>query len=97
MIDKLEKQARGGAKLHQKRRRLGVLQAKLEQIRADQKAGRVRLCFGSRKLFGAQFALTQNGYASHAEWKADWQVRRAVLRARQQGRDGRQSIVPGKR
>ncbi len=36
----------------------------------------MRLCFGSRKLFRAQFALTQNGYASHAEWKADWQARR---------------------
>lgn len=76
VIGRLERQAPGSARLHQKRRRLGILHARLDQIRADQKAGRVRLCFGSRKLFRAQFALAQNGYASHAEWKADWQAQR---------------------
>ncbi|MEM5386497.1 transposase [Paraburkholderia phymatum] len=75
-VGKLEKSAPGTSKLHQKRRRLGILQAKLEQIQTDQKTGHVRLCFGSRKLFRAQFALAQNGYTSHAEWKADWQARR---------------------
>ncbi|TCG03736.1 hypothetical protein BZM27_46170 [Paraburkholderia steynii] len=76
VIGRLEKQAPGSARLHQKRRRLGILHARLDQIQADQKAGRVRLCFGSRKLFRALFALAQNGYASHAEWKADWQAQR---------------------
>lgn len=60
------------AKLHQKRRRLHILQTKLDAMQADHKAGSVRLCFGSRKLFRAQFDLQANGYADHAAWKEDW-------------------------
>jgi IS605 OrfB family transposase len=60
------------AKLHQKKRRLHILQTKLDAIQADHKAGKVRLCFGSKKLFNAQFDLPANGYADHAAWKEDW-------------------------
>jgi len=60
------------AKLHQKKRRLHILQAKLDATQADHKAGKVRLCFGSKKLFRAQFDLQANGYADRAEWRADW-------------------------
>ena len=60
------------AKLHQKKRRLHILQTKLEAMQADHKAGKVRLCLGSKKLFNAQFDLQVNGYADHAAWKADW-------------------------
>jgi IS605 OrfB family transposase len=60
------------AKLHQKKRRLHTLQAKLEAMHADHKAGKVRLCFGAKKLFNAQFDLQDNCYADHAAWKADW-------------------------
>ena len=60
------------AKLHQKKRRLYILQTKLEAMQADHKAGKVRLCLGSKKLFNAQFDLQANRYADHAEWKADW-------------------------
>jgi hypothetical protein len=35
-----------------------------------------RLCFGSRRLFHAQHHLQANGYASHEEWKADWDFER---------------------
>jgi hypothetical protein len=38
------------AKLHQKKRRLHILQTKLEAMQADHKAGKVRLCLGSKKL-----------------------------------------------
>jgi IS605 OrfB family transposase len=61
------------AKMHQKKRRLHILQTKLEAMQADHKEGKVRLCFGSKKLFNAQFDLEANGYADHATWKADWQ------------------------
>jgi IS605 OrfB family transposase len=61
------------AKLHQKKRRLHILQTKLEAMQADHKEGKVRLCFGSKKLFHAQFDLQANDYADHAAWKADWQ------------------------
>jgi gamma-glutamylcyclotransferase (GGCT)/AIG2-like uncharacterized protein YtfP len=46
-------------------------------LRSDHKAGTVRLCFGSKKLFRAQFDLVANDYADHVAWHADWQARRA--------------------
>jgi hypothetical protein len=64
------------AKLHQKKRRLHILQTKLDVLQADHKAGKVRLCFGSKRLFNAQFDLEANGYVDHAEWRADWQESR---------------------
>lgn len=64
------------AKLHQKKRRLHILQTKLDVLQADHKAGKVRLCFGSKWLFNAQFNLQANGYADRTEWKADWQESR---------------------
>ncbi len=64
-------------KLHQKKRRLGMLQARLSAMQADQAAGKVRLCFGSKKLFHAQFDLQANGYASHEDWKQDWLAERS--------------------
>jgi hypothetical protein len=45
---------------------------RLKAMKEDQAAGTVRICFGSRKLFRAQFALEANGYKDHSEWKADW-------------------------
>src|SRR5215469_11439508 len=38
----------GSNKLHQKRRRLARLEQGLKELAADRKAGRVRICFGSR-------------------------------------------------
>ena len=64
-------------KLHQKKRRLHILHTKLDAMQADHKAGKVRLCFGSKKLFRAQFDLQSNGYADHAAWKCDWQDARS--------------------
>ncbi|CAB4243789.1 transposase (fragment) [Methylacidimicrobium sp. AP8] len=60
-----------------KKRRLAVLRAKLEALLADQESGRVRLCFGSRRLFRKQFSREENGYADHAAWKKDWQAERS--------------------
>ncbi len=62
---------------HQKRRRLVRVEQRLAAIRADDAAGRIRLCFGSRTLFRKQFGLTQNGYASHESWQREWRERRA--------------------
>ena len=56
------------AKLHQKTRRLHILQNKLDAMQSDHKAGKVRLCFGSKRLFNAQFDLQANSYADHAAW-----------------------------
>ena len=77
LIARLETKSPGSNKLHQKKRRLALLRSRLEQLQADQSAGVVRLCFGSRKLFRAQFDLAANGYADHGEWLADWQAARS--------------------
>ena len=44
---------------------------------ADMAAGRVRLCFGSRKLWRKQHNLAENGYASHEEWLSHWREARS--------------------
>jgi IS605 OrfB family transposase len=68
---------RGTNEYHQKRRRVERLTRRLAALRADEAAGCVRLCFGSRKLFRAQFALRENGYASHGAWRRAWRDARA--------------------
>ena len=63
--------------VHQKRRRLATLQSRLAALEADTEMGRVRLCFGSKRLWRKQYHLEQNGYASHEEWLKDWQGARS--------------------
>lgn len=70
-------QKRASAKLHGKKRRFQRLQAKLKNLENDEKEGRVRLCFGSRKLFRAQFSLESNGLQSHQEWRQSWERARS--------------------
>ncbi|HTP06377.1 MAG TPA: transposase [Nitrospirota bacterium] len=64
-------------KRHQKKRRLATLQAHLDDLNADHARGAVRICFGSRKLFRAQFNLEANAYESRDEWYRDWQTARS--------------------
>ncbi|HDN27582.1 MAG TPA: transposase [Thioploca sp.] len=64
-------------KIHQKKRRLTRLEKRLEQLEFDKSTGRVRVCFGSRKLFNAQFDLKANGYENIEQWKSDWQKARS--------------------
>ncbi len=61
---------------HQKKRRLYNLKTKLAQLKVDKSQNIVRLCFGSKKLFSAQFFLKENGYASQEEWRKTWQKKR---------------------
>ena len=58
--------------VHQKRRRLGNLKSRLAGLEADIAAGRVRLCFGSKKLWRKQYDLKANGYASREAWLEEW-------------------------
>lgn len=64
---------RNKGKKHQKNRRLTILNQKLSALKKDKAENKVRLCFGSRKLFNKQFYLQSNGYTSHEEWLTDWQ------------------------
>ena len=77
VIGKLEKRCPGSNKLHQKKRRLAILETRLARLNADKAAEATRLCFGSRRLFRAQYDLEANGYANHGEWLKAWQTERA--------------------
>ena len=79
VIAKLVVRASGSNKLHQKRRRLAMMQVRLASMQADEAAARVRLClcFGSKKLFRAQYAREANGFDSHADWLLAWQASRS--------------------
>jgi IS605 OrfB family transposase len=73
VIKNLEAKASGSNKLHQKKRRLVMLQSRVAAMKLDHAFGTVRLCFGGKKLFRAQFDLAANGYASHDAWKWEWE------------------------
>jgi len=63
--------------IHQKKRRLATLRARLARLEADREAGQVRLCFGGRRLFRAQFHLEASGYGSLEAWREAWRRARA--------------------
>ena len=63
--------------VHHKRRRLTDLKNRLMKLETDMTAGRVRLCFGSKRLWRKQHNLADNGYASHGEWLRDWREARS--------------------
>lgn len=63
--------------IHQKKRYLNHLKTKLTKLITDKDQNIIRLCFGSKQLFRAQFFLKENGYASLEEWKQEWQKSRS--------------------
>ena len=63
--------------VHGKRRRLSNLKFRLSGLEADIAAGRVRLCFGSKKLWRKQYDLKANGYGCHDAWLDDWRAARS--------------------
>ena len=77
-VAKAEEQGRW-QQVHQKRRQLANLKFRLAGLEADIAAGRVRLCFGSKKLWRKQHQLEANDYASHEEWLQDWRDARSKV------------------
>ena len=75
----IDKAVKGGrwAQVHHKRRRLANLRFRLAGLETDVAAGRVRLCFGSKRLWRKQYELHANGYGSHEEWLVDWRQSRS--------------------
>ena len=53
------------------------LRHRLFALEAGVAAGRVRLCFGSKRLWRKQHHLAENGYGSHREWLSDWREARS--------------------
>jgi IS605 OrfB family transposase len=62
---------------HHRARRIARIEQRLQQREHDRETGRVRFCFGSRRLFNAQHALAENGYADHAAWRSAWRAQRS--------------------
>lgn len=60
-------------RLYQKKQRE---ENRLDKLNKDKKASIVHCCFGSRKLFRAQYHLEENGFKSHEEWLQAWQEKR---------------------
>ena len=83
LIDRAQRQIADAAErgrwdqVHQKRRRLIDLRHTLTALEADLAEERVRLCFGSKRLWRKQHHLAANGYGSHEEWLADWREARS--------------------
>ncbi|MFJ1651230.1 IS200/IS605 family accessory protein TnpB-related protein [Streptomyces sp. NPDC088337] len=63
-----------------KSRRLHVLEDRLERVRADWEAGRVRVVRGGKKLLNTRHHLEAAGL-TEAQWRSRWQAQRWFLQA----------------
>ena len=75
-LKKHVKKIKDPLKKHQKKRRLHQLENKLEKLEKNEKEGNISICFGSKQFFRKQFSLEANDFASHAEWKKEWEDKR---------------------
>ena len=75
--DEGTKRQKMACRLHGLKRRLDSLTDRRAGVQADIAAGRVRLCFGGRRLFRHQLALKKNGFRSHDDWRRAWRRARS--------------------
>jgi IS605 OrfB family transposase len=66
------KRLKNPLKIHHKKRRLSSLKTQYKKLLKDKEEGKIRICFGSRKLFHQQFHLEENGFATKDQWKKTW-------------------------
>lgn len=52
----------------QRLRRINRLRQKRDALKRNIQNGKISICFGTKKLFKAQWFLKENGFASHEEW-----------------------------
>jgi hypothetical protein len=64
------------ADLHQHKRKMGILETR--RAEAARRIDSPSICFGTRKLFDAQYNLVANGFGSRAEWKLAWRKARSA-------------------
>lgn len=76
VLKKLERKGLS-EQVHQKKRRLHGLESRLAGVEIELGKDVPGLCFGSRKLFKAQFSLKANGYSTHDEWLREWRRARS--------------------
>ncbi|MDJ0743837.1 MAG: hypothetical protein QNJ32_10800 [Xenococcaceae cyanobacterium MO_167.B27] len=53
------------------------IQSLKDELERISSTDRLHICFGSKKLFNAQYHLEENGYTNHEEWLADWKKKRS--------------------
>jgi hypothetical protein len=63
--------------IHNKKRKLNHSEGKRVKLTDDLDKGRIRICFGSKKLYHKQFNLAENCYQSHDNWLSDWKSARS--------------------
>lgn len=73
-LDKKIKRYKNKNILHQKKRKLFNLKNLLKNLEEDNK---IQICFGTKRLFKAQFYLKENGFKNFDEWKKKWQEKRS--------------------
>ena len=56
------------SRLYQRQNRLNRLNQKVKELERRFKTGRFKMCFGTRKLFKAQYYLGENGFNTHCQW-----------------------------
>jgi len=76
-IKRLSKKPEYKQQLFFKKRRLNNLRARLKKVESDREQGKVRVCFGTKKLFHSQFHLEQSGFQSVEQWKDEWERARS--------------------
>ncbi|MDJ0534925.1 MAG: hypothetical protein QNJ70_21000 [Xenococcaceae cyanobacterium MO_207.B15] len=52
------------------------IQSLKKELALLESTDRLHICFGSKKLFDAQYHLEENEYRHHDEWLADWRKKR---------------------
>lgn len=72
-----EKRAAAKHQRHQRKRRRAILLQKADALRARLARPAPGICFGSRKLFRAQFEAEANGCSDHGAWAAEWRAARS--------------------
>ncbi len=52
------------------------IQSLNRELKQLESKDRLHICFGSKKLFDAQYYLKENDYSSHSQWLVDWRKKR---------------------
>lgn len=61
-----------------KRNKIKHLEVVIEKLKLDRSTGKFHVCFGTKKLFSAQFKINSK-YSDHSEWLKDWRNARSHL------------------
>ncbi len=55
--------------LHEMKQSIGRMETKKKKLEKTIKSGKLSLCFGTKKLFKAQYFLKENGFKNHKQWR----------------------------